>query len=236
MGRFTFPAWVNSLVLPMLGVIGLGVVYLAVLIPYAGSPETLVAGYQPEQPVPFSHALHAGEMKLDCRYCHSHVFESSHSNIPATATCGNCHNHLKGPDGTNLTVAVHTDSIRLEPVRKSLATGVPVEWERVHDLPDYAYFDHSAHVNRGVSCVECHGRIDKMEVVERFSPLNMGWCLDCHRDPTEHLRPLDLITKLDWQPEGDTPEEVAAKRLEIGEQMKEELGIRSLTDCSTCHR
>jgi hypothetical protein len=117
MGRFTFPAWVNSLVLPVLGLVGLGVLYIAVLIPYAWSPETLVAGYQPEQPVPFSHALHAGEMKIDCRYCHTHVFDSSHSNIPATATCANCHNAAKAPDQTNLTTAVHTTSARLEPVR-----------------------------------------------------------------------------------------------------------------------
>jgi hypothetical protein len=91
-------------------------------------------------------------------------------------------------------------------------------------------------VNRGVSCVECHGRIDKMDVVRRVSPLNMGWCLDCHRHPESHLRRLDLITKLDWEPEGDTPEEVAANRLKIGKDVAKELGIRSLTDCSTCHR
>jgi len=230
MGRFRFPAWVNSLVLPGLGLIGLGVLYLSVLVPYALSPETLVAGYQPTQPVPFSHALHAGQMKIDCRYCHTHVFDSAHSNVPATATCANCHNGKKGADQTNLTTAVHTDSLRLAPVRESIETGKPIEWNRVHDLPDYAYFNHSAHVNRGVSCVECHGRVDKMDVVKRVSPLNMGWCLDCHRHPTEHLRPLDLITKLDWEPPQGTT------RQEIGEQVREELGIRSLTDCSTCHR
>ena len=230
MGRFTFPAWVNSLILPALGVVGLGVLYVVVLIPYALSPETLVAGYEPEQPVQFSHALHAGQLKLDCRYCHTHVFDSSHSNVPATSTCANCHNAEKGPDGTNLTAAVHTESIKLAPVRESLATGKSVEWNRVHDLPDYAYFDHSAHVNRGVSCVECHGRIDKMEVVRRENPLNMGWCLDCHRDPIEHLRPLEFVTKLDWEPpDGQTREEV-------GRQVHAELGIRSLTDCSICHR
>lgn len=230
MRRFTFPAWVNSLVLPGLGLIGLGALYLGVLVPYALSPETLVAGYQPSQPVPFSHALHAGQLKLDCRYCHTHVFDSAHSNVPATATCGNCHNAAKGPDGTNLTNAVHTESLRLAPIRESLETGEPVEWARVHDLPDYAYFNHSAHVNRGVSCVECHGRVDKMEVVERKSPMNMGWCLDCHRHPTEHLRPVEFVTQLDWEPpEGQTREEV-------GRQVVEELGIRSLTDCSTCHR
>jgi menaquinone reductase, multiheme cytochrome c subunit len=236
MGRFSFPAWVNSLVLPVLGMIGLGVLYIAVLIPYAWSPETLVAGYQPEQPIPFSHALHAGQMKIDCRYCHTHVFDGAHSNVPASATCANCHNGMKAPDGTNVTTAVHVTSTKLAPLRESLEKNVPVEWERVHDLPDYAFFNHSAHVNRGVSCVECHGRIDKMDVVERVSPLNMGWCLDCHRHPDEHLRPLHLITQLDWAPEGNTPEEVAEKRLEIGRQVKKELGIRALTDCSTCHR
>jgi len=236
MGRFTFPAWVNSLVLPVLGMLGLGVVYLSVMIPYGLSPENLVAGYQPPQPVPFSHALHAGQMKIDCRYCHTHVFDSSHSNVPATATCANCHNAAKDANQVNLTTAVHTESLKLAPVRESLATGKSVEWNRVHDLPDYAFFNHSAHVNRGVSCVECHGRIDKMDVVERVSPLNMGWCLDCHRHPETHLRPLDKITRLDWQPDGDTPEEIAANREKIGAQVAEELGIRSLTDCSTCHR
>lgn len=231
MRKFNFPAWVNSLVLPVLGLIVLGVAYLAVFVPYAFSPENLVAGYRPEQPVPFSHALHAGELKLDCRYCHTHVFDSAHSNIPPTATCGNCHNGKFAPDGaTRLTSAVHVNSVRLKPVRESLETGKSIEWNRVHDLPDYAFFDHSAHVNRGVSCVECHGRVDKMEVVERHSPLNMGWCLDCHRDPTKHLRPLEFVTQLDWQPpEGKTFEDV-------GREVEESLGIRSLTDCSTCHR
>ena len=230
MGRFTFPAWVNSLVLPGLGVIGLGVLYITILIPYGLSPETLVAGYAPPQPVPFSHALHAGQMKIDCRYCHTHVFDSSHSNIPATATCGNCHNGSKDANGTNLTTAVHTDSLKLAPVRESLATGKPVEWNRVHDLPDYAFFNHSAHVNRGVSCVECHGRVDKMDTVQRVSPMNMGWCLDCHRHPDSHLRPVEFVTKLDWAP----PQ--GQSREEAGKQVKEQLGIRSLTDCSTCHR
>ena len=230
MRKFHFPAWVNSLVLPGLGLFVLANVYLSVLVPYMWSPVNLVAGYRPEQPVPFSHALHAGELDLDCRYCHTHVFDSAHSNIPPTTTCGNCHSGLTGPNGTTLTSAVHVDSVRLAPIQESLETGKPVEWKRVHDLPDYAYFNHSAHVNRGVSCVECHGRIDKMEVVERHSPLNMGWCLDCHRHPTEHLRPLDQITNLEWEPpEGKT-------RMEVGLEIQEELGIRSLTDCSTCHR
>lgn len=230
MRKFHFPGWVNSLVLPGIGLFILANIYLSVFVPYALSPVNLVAGYQPEQPVPFSHRLHAGELNLDCRYCHSHVFDSSHSNIPSTSVCANCHSGLKGPNGVNLTVAVHTDSVRLAPVQQSLKTGEPIEWNRVHDLPDYVYFNHSAHVNRGVSCVECHGRIDKMDVVHRHSPLNMGWCLDCHRHPTKHLRPLDEITNLDWEPaDGKT-------RLEVGLAVQRQLGIQSLTDCSTCHR
>ena len=229
MDRFHFPAWVNTLILPGLGMVALGGAYVSGLIAYGLSPVNLVAGYKPVQPVPFSHALHAGQLKMDCRYCHTHVFESSHSNIPATATCGNCH---RGQDaaGNQPTVAVHTESLKLAPVRESLDTGAPIAWNRVHDLPDYAYFNHSAHVNRGVSCVECHGRIDKMEVVERVNPLNMGWCLECHRHPTAHLRPVEFITQLDWKPPaGQTKEDVGA-------EVAKELKIRSLTDCSTCHR
>ena len=231
MDRFHFPAWVNTLILPGLGMAGLGGAYVAGLIFYGLSPVNLVAGYKPEQPVPFSHALHAGQMKIDCRYCHTHVFESSHSNLPATATCANCHRG-KDAQGNTPTVAVHTESPKLALVRNSLDTGASIPWDRVHDLPDYAYFNHSAHVNRGVSCVECHGRVDKMAVVERVSPMNMGWCLDCHRNPTSHIRPVEFITQLDWKPPGETAEERLAFRAKVAE----EYHIRSLTDCSTCHR
>ncbi|WP_145364313.1 cytochrome c3 family protein [Stratiformator vulcanicus] len=230
MDRFLFPAWVNSLVVPTIGAIGIGAIYLGGLAVYGASPANLVTGYKPEQPVPFSHKLHSGKMKIDCRYCHTAVEHAAHSNIPATSTCANCHSNEKDAAGQNALVAVHTNSPKLVPVRESLATGAAVEWDRVHDLPDYAYFNHSAHVARGVSCVSCHGRVDTMEVVERVSPLNMAWCLNCHRNPYPNIRPVDEVTNLAWQPpEGKTAEE-------FGRELAELHGIKPNTDCSTCHR
>jgi hypothetical protein len=128
----------------------------------------------------------------------------------------NCHN------------SVRTQSDKLAKVRQSYATGMPVEWIKVHDLPDFVYFNHSAHVTRGVGCVECHGRIDKMEVVYQAKPLTMGWCLDCHRKPEAHLRPPEFVTKMDWAPGED--------RIELGKRLREQLNINPPTDCSTCHR
>ncbi|MFT5732424.1 MAG: hypothetical protein ACJA2W_002201 [Planctomycetota bacterium] len=217
MSTFHFPQWTNhfKLLIPA-AAIG-GVLYAAVFIYFGLSPKTIAVGYKPTQPVPFSHLLHAGELGMDCRYCHNTVEEAAHAAIPPTATCMNCH------------AAIHTDSTKLAPVRESWETGKPVEWVRVHDLPDYAYFNHSAHVRRGVSCVSCHGRIDQMEVVSQQEPLNMGWCLECHRNPEPHLRPLNQITNLGWTPpEGDDSwkEELFYSAEEINPQ----------ETCSTCHR
>jgi len=130
----------------------------------------------------------------------------------------NCHSSIKA------------DSELLAPVRESFETGMPIEWVRVHDLPDFAYFDHSAHVMRGIGCVSCHGRIDQMgpEGVTQVEPLNMGWCLDCHRAPEEHLRPIDTVTLMDWLPEDD--------QVSTGLRLIEEYQIKTSTDCSTCHR
>jgi hypothetical protein len=151
---------------------------------YWGSPSFTDVGYQPKQPVPFSHALHAGELGLDCRYCHSTVEISHQASVPATETCMNCHKLVKA------------DSDALAPVRESWAKDVPVQWVRVHMLPDYAYFDHSVHVAAGVGCSTCHGRIDEMEEVSQYASLSMGWCLDCHRNPTPNLRPRDQVTNM----------------------------------------
>lgn len=164
----------------------LGVVVLG--IGYYFSPEFTDVGYQPEQPVEFSHKLHAGELGLDCRYCHSTVEEAAHAAIPATGTCMNCHAQVKA------------DSPKLELVRSSFAEGKPIEWVRVHMLPDYAFFDHSVHLAAGVGCASCHGRVDTMDVVRQEEPLSMAWCLDCHRDPEPHLRPRDkdVVTDMGW--------------------------------------
>ena len=216
MSQYHFPRWSNK-IRPLLAVVTLvGPVYLTGVVLYGASPETLNVGYAPEQPVPFSHKLHAGDLKMDCRYCHTTVEESAQASIPPTKTCMNCHDRI------------HTESPRLEKVRESAKTGQSIPWVRVHDLPDYAYFDHSAHVTKGVSCVECHGRVDQMDVVEQVAPLSMGWCLDCHRSPESHLRPVDEVTNMSWTSEID--------REELGAKLRKVNNIHPRQDCSTCHR
>ena len=213
-----FPKWLDSL-RPLVAVTLFGVapVYATVLIWYGGSPRTTDVGYEPEQPVPYSHALHAGQLGIDCRYCHTTVERAAHAAVPPTQTCMNCHSGIR------------PDSPQLEPVRRSYTSGLPVHWVRVHDLPDYVYFDHSAHVTRGVGCVECHGRVDRMEVVYQVQTLSMGWCLDCHRDPAPHLRPPDQVTNMTWNP---APAERAALAAELIQRRR----IHPSEDCSTCHR
>ena len=222
--RFLFPPWANKI--PALSVAILGFVATAAgfLIWYYFSPKHTDVGYAPKQPVPYSHKLHAGDLAMDCRYCHINVDRSWHASIPANQVCMNCHANVK------------KDSPALAPVRRSAESGEAVPWLRIHKLGDYAYFPHHRHVNRGVGCVECHGRIDQMVVVKQNQPLSMGWCLECHRDPAPHLRPLDKITKMDW-PAGDpTVPTGAAERAEYQRKLAAELKIAPPTDCSRCHR
>lgn len=162
-------------------------------MPYYFTPKYTRVGYEPTQPVPFSHKIHAGQLGLDCRYCHSFAEVSSHANVPTNQTCFNCH----GPGKGNIKSA----SPKLEKVIKAAETGKPIEWVKVHKAPDYVYFNHSAHLNRGISCQSCHGQINEMEVVKHDQPQSMGWCLDCHRNPEQKLRPLDQITNLNYKPE-----------------------------------
>ncbi len=217
MSRFLFPRWSN-LALPTIIVVGAGApLYAATIVTYGFSPWTTDVGYQPTQPVPFSHKLHAGEMGFDCRYCHNTVERSAHAAIPPTQTCMNCHTQI------------HKDSPKIAPLKASFESGMPMQWRRIHDLPDYAYFNHSAHVNRGVGCVECHGRIDRMEVVSQQKPLSMGWCLECHRHPDENLRPLAEVTHLEFSAQkSQTPEQRA--------ELKSLFKINPSENCSTCHR
>lgn len=183
--RFFFPKWANK-ALPFGFFFGLGPLGTALIAGfwYYGTDKHLSVGYAPQQPVPYSHKLHAGDLGMDCRYCHSTVEGAAYAAIPPTQTCMNCHSKVK------------TDSAALEPVRESWATGKPVEWTKVHNLPDYVYFDHSAHLNAGVGCESCHGRVDQMQVVTQHEPLSMGWCLDCHRNPSEHLRDPKMVTQM----------------------------------------
>lgn len=223
MSHFVFPKWTNGLI-PLLGLGALVAPAYAIGIVWFGfSPKTTDVGYQPEQPIPFSHRLHAGELGMDCRYCHTTVERAATAAVPPTESCMNCHSTIQ-PNKNN------PQRWLLQPLLDSYETGKPVEWVRVHDLPDYSYFDHSAHVNRGVSCVSCHGRVDKMDTVYQHETLSMGWCLDCHRQPEKHVRPVEEVFNLAWKPtEG-------IEQIDIGRLMREKNNLNPSTDCSTCHR
>ncbi|MDQ3032907.1 MAG: cytochrome c family protein [Myxococcota bacterium] len=181
------------------------------IVAYYFSYWNVQVGYAPVQPVPFSHRLHAGQLGMDCRYCHANVERSPEAMVPPTQTCMGCHS------------VVRSDSASLRPVFESWETGEPVEWVRVHNLPDHAYFDHSIHLSAGVGCVSCHGRIDQMEVVTLQSPLSMSWCLDCHRDPEPNLRPVSEITNMAWEAEEGVEPEYARY-------------VSPPETCSGCHR
>ena len=210
-----FPRKANRL--PVLTLVGalVGGVVLIFLIWYYFSPEYTDVGYSPEQPVDYSHQLHAGELGMDCRYCHNFVEMSAHANIPPTQTCMNCHSQIA------------TESLELLPVRESWATGDPIEWVNVHHIPDYAHFTHAVHVENGIGCETCHGRIDQMEVVRQVEPLSMGWCLDCHREPELYLRPEDQITTMGYIQPADFVER-NLERIRAEE-------IQPPTNCSACH-
>jgi hypothetical protein len=211
-----FPSWTNRIPLylvlagPVLGAVAVGGVG------YYFSPEFTDVGYAPVQPVPYSHKLHVGELGLDCRYCHASVEVSAVSNIPPTRVCMNCHTLIK------------RDSPLLQPIRDSLATGKPMRWIRVHMLPDYAFFNHAVHVRAGVGCVSCHGNIQQMEVVAQAKPLSMGWCLDCHRNPAPHLRPVAEVTNMEWLPSADQPA--------FAMQAIQDKQLAPPEDCTACHQ
>jgi hypothetical protein len=170
-----------------------------------------------EQPIPFSHKHHVGDDGIDCRYCHTAVETQRHAGLPSTHICLSCHSQL------------YTDAKVLEPLRESERTGKPIEWRRVHNLPDFVFFDHSVHVAKGVGCVECHGRVDQMPITWRAQPLQMQWCLQCHRDPSHHLRPHERLFDMSAPRLADADAQNLARMLKIE-------STRRLTDCSTCHR
>ncbi|MGI9115444.1 MAG: cytochrome c3 family protein [Chthoniobacterales bacterium] len=171
-----------------------------------------------EQPVPFSHQHHVAGLGIDCRYCHTSVEQSSFAGLPPTETCMTCHSQ------------VWKDAPVLQPVRDSLQTGTPIKWTRVHDLPDYVYFDHSIHVNKGVGCASCHGQMDQMPLTRKTNSLEMRWCLDCHRHPEQHLRPPDEVFDMNYK--------APSKQLAFGRQLVKQNNVHKegLTDCYTCHR
>lgn len=169
-----------------------------------------------DQPVPFSHEHHVNGLGIDCRYCHQSVEKAAFAGLPSASTCMNCHSQM------------WVDSPMLQPVRESFKTGKPIAWTRVHDLPDFVYFNHSIHINKGIGCVSCHGRVDQMPLMWKEASLHMSWCLDCHRHPEKHVRPKDQVFNLDWHAPAD--------RMAMGERLVKEYDIHSKTDCYTCHR
>lgn len=212
-----FPKWSNKA--PLYLAIGglLTVVLLVSLVWYYGSPKFTDVGYRPTQPVPYSHKVHVRDLGLDCRFCHTGVETSPVAGLPPTKTCMNCHNMIKA------------DSDKLTLIRESFKNGTPIEWVRIHKSPDYVYFDHSAHITAGVGCASCHGNIAEMEVVAQHETLSMGWCLTCHRNPDDHLRPASEITNMTWTP--------PANQAEFAAKQKELLDIKApITDCTGCHR
>ena len=183
---------------------------------YFFSPEYTDVGYRPKQPVEYSHKVHAGDLGIDCRYCHTSVEKQAHANVPPTRTCMNCHAMVK------------PESEKLALIRSSFATGQPMEWIRVHNLPDFAYFNHSAHINAGVGCISCHGDVTEMAEITLVKPLSMSWCLDCHRNPDDNLRPVGEVTNMKWEKSADHAKWVA--------DWIQQKNIKPPTACSGCHR
>jgi Cytochrome c7 and related cytochrome c len=173
----------------------------------------------PEQPIPFSHKHHVKDDGIDCRYCHTSVETSHYAGLPATEICMTCHSQI----WSNASVT--------QPIRDSWASGKSIEWRRVHDLPDFVYFNHSIHVNKGIGCSTCHGHVDEMPLTYRVNNLYMDWCVNCHRQPAKYIRPRSEVFNIDY--------EYPSNQAELGRKLVAEYHVqdaRTLTDCFTCHR
>ncbi|MDZ7715844.1 MAG: cytochrome c3 family protein [Balneolaceae bacterium] len=210
-----FPKWANEI--PGRIALGLIIIVTALIagIWYYFSPEYTDVGYAPTQPIEYSHKIHAGQLGLDCQYCHTSVDKSKQANVPPTQTCMNCHGQIDSQKPEEI-----------QKIRDSWKSGESIEWVRVHNLPDYAYFNHSIHVNVGVGCETCHGRIDKMDVVYQKEPLSMSWCLDCHRNPEKYVRPVEEVTTMGY---------VADDQIEMGRDLVAKHNINPPTYCQGCH-
>jgi hypothetical protein len=182
---------------------------------YVRTPYNSRVGEATVQPVMFDHRHHVADDGIDCRYCHYTVERSPYAGVPPTAVCMNCHSQI------------WSSSVQLRPVRESYFYGKLLVWPRVTSLPDFVYFNHAIHVRRGIGCASCHGRVDRMAAVYKAEPMNMSWCLSCHRDPAAYLRPEDHITDMDWNP---------PNQREIGERIQRERKIAPPTNCTACHR
>ncbi|VWX47359.1 cytochrome c3 family protein [Novosphingobium sp. 9U] len=193
---------------------------LLVMAGYADSTYATQAGWAKDQDVPFSHKHHAGELGIDCRYCHAGAETHADAGLPPTHVCMTCHSQI------------WTGAPMLAPVRRSLAENRPLRWHRVAQVPDYVYFNHSIHVKRGVPCVECHGRVDEMPLSWRAHPFQMQWCLDCHRDPAKRLKPPEQITRMDWSNWSDAQ----AQRYGTAAIRRWHIDTKKLDNCGICHR
>ena len=192
-------------------VAGLGLIASAVV----RSPYVTKVGVARDQPVPFSHKHHVEGLGIDCRYCHTSVENSSFAGIPPVKTCMNCHSGM------------WNQAPLLEPVRQSYQSGAPLAWTRVHNLPDFVFFDHSIHVTKGIGCVSCHGQVNEMPLMSRAKTLHMEWCLSCHRAPENFVRPKDKVYDMHWKP---------ADQKTMGKELVAEYHIQKMTNCSACHR
>lgn len=213
-----FPRKANLLArLSVYGIFVVAALGLIGMLIYSRSPYPAFAQHSPTQPVPFSHALHVG-IKMECQYCHSSVAISSSAGIPSTQTCMTCHS------------VIRTDSAALAPVRDSYATGKPIQWNLVHVLGDFVYFNHSIHVAKGVGCSTCHGQVSQMNQMRQVVSLTMGWCITCHRAPEQYLRPQSEIFNSDWVPPAD--------QLAQGQQLVKanHIAVSKLANCTICHR
>ena len=214
-----FPKSANKLapasIVALLLVAG-GAVGSLLALDYAGFNQR--RGETVEQQVPFSHEHHVSGLGIDCRYCHTAVEKSASAGIPPTSTCYNCHK------------LVWNEAPMLEPVRSSYRTGKPLEWTKVHDLPDFTYFNHSIHVAKGIGCATCHGPVDQMRLMRVAEPLQMRWCLDCHRNPEKFIRPKEEVFNMTWK---------AKDQETLGRELVKKYDVRppaQITSCGTCHR
>ena len=215
-----FPRWTNTFArVAAVSAVGVPVVALSAVMLLQRTPYVTNQHVELVQPIQFDHRHHNWEEGIDCRFCHAQVETSATAGIPATSLCMGCH------------AQVFNKSPRLEPLRQAYFSKTPVAWKRVHDLPDFVYFNHSIHVRKGVGCVTCHGRVDRMPMVYQAEPLTMQWCVDCHRAPQQHLRPLDAVTDMQWQAPVS-----AAQRAELGQRLAQANDVHPRTACDTCPR
>jgi hypothetical protein len=217
MAQIFQPYFVLTLKLGFLAAVLLIVAVILAWRVHTGPP--VAVGAPVEQPIPFSHKHHVGDDGIDCRYCHTSVEKSSFAGLPQTEICMTCHSQL------------FKDAPVLAPLFQSFETGKPLHWNRVHDLPDFVYFNHSIHVNKGIGCASCHGEVDQMPLTWRTQSLEMQWCLSCHREPERYIRPREQVFSLHWQPS-------EAEQAVLGPLLVKQYHVQKerITDCSICHR